>query len=202
MKYCRLLLAAVGATVVLGALSSTASARTLSSSSSRIYAAFESVRFRTPEAIVECVVTLEGSLHSRTIDKIVERLIGYITSAVLGTCVTGTATILRETLPWHVRYASFTGTLPNISRLVTHVIGSAFQIRGPGVFEPACLARSTATEPAIGTYEREVRTGELTGVEISGTIRTTCFGIAGSFTSSRPVPTAGANGARITVTLI
>jgi hypothetical protein len=66
---------------------------------------------------VRCPVTLEGSLHARTMSKVVETLIGYITSARVfeAACVGGRAGFKTETLPWTIRYNSFTGTLPNIS---------------------------------------------------------------------------------------
>jgi hypothetical protein len=199
MKLCKLLLTALGATVVLGALVSTASAGRLESSSQTLRANFTSVRFQMPEGIVDCQVTLSGSLHSRTISKVPGTLIGFINDARLGPCVNpGTATILTETLPWHVRYLSFSGTLPNITRLVTNVIGSAFRVRYESFL--ACLGRSTVERPATGTYERNTATGELTGVTIGGAIPTSCF-FNGTFSSSAPVPTSS-TGARITVRLI
>ena len=92
MKLCKLLLAAVGATVLLGSLVSSASARAFSVDNSNIRAAFREVRFHFPEATVICQVTLEGSLHSMTIAKTIGSLIGYITRATLGPCQAGTAT--------------------------------------------------------------------------------------------------------------
>src|SRR4051794_14739384 len=164
MKFCKVLLAALGATVLLGALVSTASARNFSTSSQTLRASFREVRWRLPFGITNCQVTLEGSLHSRTIDKVPGRLIGYITSAALGSCSSGTATILRETLPWHVRYANFTGTLPNITSLGTNVIDASFRVRE--TFTITCLARSTAAQPAIGTFNRDVVGRTLTTAEI------------------------------------
>jgi hypothetical protein len=191
MKLCKLLLTALGATVVLGALVSTASAGRLESSSLTLTANFSSVRFQMPEGTVDCVVSLSGSLHSRTITKTRGSLMGFINDARLGACVNpGTATILRETLPWHVRYESFSGTLPNITRLVTHVIGSSFRVRYESFL--SCLGRSTAERPAIGTYERNTATGALTGVTIGGSIPTSCF-FNGTFSSSSAVP-AGTGG--------
>jgi hypothetical protein len=202
MKLSKLLLAGLGATVVLGALVSTASAGRLEVSSQTLRAAFSEVIFTEPfSGEVRCVVTLEGSLHSRIIQKVAGTLIGYITRADLGRCVEpGTATILRETLPWHVRYASFSGTLPNITRLTIHVIGSAFRVDFP--FGPACLARTEPNEPAIGNFERNTATTELTAAEIGGRIRTDCLGISGTFASTRTVPTVLNSATRIRVTLI
>jgi len=66
---------------------------------------------------VRCPVTLEGSFHSRTMAKTAESLIGLITRAIVGeaACASGRARFKTETLPWHIRYSSFTGTLPTIT---------------------------------------------------------------------------------------
>jgi hypothetical protein len=202
MKHCKLLLAALGAMVLLGALVSTASAGRLSSSSQTLRSTFREVRFRMPFFTPNCQVTLEGSLHSRTIAKVAGSLIGYINRAILGPCSSGTATILSETLPWHVRYLSFSGTLPSISSIRINVVNASFRIREP--FGITCLARSTATEPAIGTFTREAG-GALTTSEIGGSIRTTgesCGEIPGEFSSDRGPVTAVGSSTRITVTLI
>jgi hypothetical protein len=201
MKLCKLILAAVGATVLLSALVSTASARTLSTSSQTLRSTFRRVRFELPFGDTICEVTLEGSLHSRTIAKSGGSLIGYITRADLGPCSSGAATILRETLPWHVRYKSFAGTLPNITSMRIDVINSSFRVREP--FGVTCLARSTATEPAIGTFNREIG-GALTSSEIGGSIRTgsECGSFPGTFSSDPGTVTVLNSATRITVTLI
>jgi len=201
MKLGKLLIATLGAAVLLSALVSAASARSFSTSSQTLRSTFREVRFTLPFGVTNCQVTLEGSLHSRTIAKVVGSLIGFITRAILGPCSSGSATILTETLPWHTQYRAFTGTLPNITSLSVNVIGSSFRVREPGFV--TCLARSTTTEPAIGTFNREAG-GALTTSEIGGSIRTggECFGQVGSFTSDRgPVTVLGA-ATRITVTLI
>jgi hypothetical protein len=201
MKICKLLLAAAGTTVLLGALVSSASARNFSISNQNIRASFREVNFRGAFGETRCQVTLEGSLHSITMEKSIGRLMGYITSAVLGPCAVGTATIHRETLPWHVRYSGFEGPLPNITSLRTHVIGASWSVREPGGF--TCSARSSAAEPATGTYHRNTATHRLEEVGIGGTIRTTCFGASGSFTSdSARVSLLGAGHTSVFVSLI
>jgi hypothetical protein len=183
MKVCKLLLAAAGATVLLGTLVSSASARNLSISSQTIRASFSSVEFHLAETTSRCHVTMEGSMHSRTVAKVLGSLFGYVTSAILGPCAAGTATILRETLPWHIRYSGFQGTLPNITSYIQHLVGAAWRIREAGGV--ACLSRSTAAEPVVGTIHRNTVTGRVGEMGISGTIRTgiECFGISGSFRS-------------------
>lgn len=192
MKLYKLLLAAVGATVLLGTLVSGASARQFEVNDQHIRALFSRVEFRAAFGTTVCHVTLEGSLHSRTLSKVAETLIGYITTAILGPCERGTATILTETLPWHVRYESFTGRLPEISSIRTRVVGAAFRVREPGGI--TCLSQSTATEPARGIYNIGAG-GTITSAEIGGTIRTSC-GVSGTFTSDRgPVLILGTNSA-------
>jgi hypothetical protein len=200
MKLCKLLLAAMGATVLLGALVSSASARNFSVSEQHIRSSFSRVDFHFPEITTTCHVTLEGSLHTRTIAKTLGSLIGYITSAILGPCANGTATILRETLPWHVRYSGFSGTLPAITSVTVHVIGAAWRIRESGGI--ACLARSTTGEPAIGRFHIDASGHATAGIE--GSIRTgfECLGIAGSFRSDSPQLLAFSTQTAVSVRLI
>jgi hypothetical protein len=203
MKVYKLFLAAVGATVLLGALISSASARNLSISNQSIRASFSSVSFNGPFGTTRCHVTLEGSLHARTFAKVSGSLIGYITSAILGPCQSFSFTILRETLPWHVRYSGFNGPLPSITSLITHVVGFAYRIREPGGV--TCLARSEANEPAVITYHRNTTTQRLEEAGISGRIRTgpECFGAALTLASdSARVSVLGASHTSIFVSLI
>jgi hypothetical protein len=60
-------------------------------------------------------------------------------------CETGLVTVLTETLPWHIAYASFGGILPNITRLQFSLIGGSVLIE---VLGSRCLARSTIEQPA------------------------------------------------------
>ena len=204
MRICRLLLATAGAAVLLGALVSGASARQFSLSNQAFRSSFASISFDVENTIFRnrCQVTLEGSLHSRTLTKSSGTLIGYITSAILGPCE-WPSTILRETLPWHVRYSGFTsaGGLPEILSIITHVIGFSWRIR---VLESVCLVRSSATEPIIITYPRNLITHEIKEARLSGTVRTglECLTIAGTFGGSAPVSLLGTTSTRISVSLI
>lgn len=199
MKLSKLLLATIGATVLLGALVGSASAGRLSTTSQTLRSSFRTVTFRGLFGNIRCQVTLEGSLHAATIAKVTGSLIGYITEARLGPCESGTATILRETLPWHAQYDSFAGTLPRITRIIIRVIGARFQVREPAF---TCLATSTEEAPALGTFTRDTATGVLTGSTIGGTgIETTC-GRVGAFESDTGPVTVLGSTTRITVTLI
>jgi hypothetical protein len=99
---------------------------------------------------LECNVTLGGSFHSRTFNKTSGSLVGSITRATVNTCVNGiTATVLAADLPWHYRFNSFTGTLPNVTGVLLQIVNMGIRIAGPDI--PPCLFRTDATEPAGGT---------------------------------------------------
>jgi hypothetical protein len=202
MKIRKLLLATAGATVLLGALASSASAGRLEISTQAIRSQWRSLQFNAPFGTFTCQVTLEGTLHSRSMVKTIGSLIGYITRARFGPCTTGSATILTETLPWHVRYSGFTGILPEINSLIVHVIGYAFRIREPGGL--TCLARSTAAQPAVGTFHRDTVTHLLTEVGISGRIRVgaECFGAEGELRSDSGTVSVSNSNTRVNVSLI
>jgi hypothetical protein len=199
----RTLLALAGATVLLAALTSIASAGRLSTSSQQLRATFVSLEFEGAFGVIRCQVTIEGSFHSRTTTKTIGSLVGYITRAVLGPCSAGTATILTETLPWHVRYSGFEGTLPEISNLRAHVVGASLRVREPGG-GVTCLARSTAAEPGTATFNRDTVTGALTTARVGG-IATTgaeCFSARATFIGTSSSFTVSNSTSRITISLI
>ena len=206
MKLRKLLLATVGATVLLGALVGSASARTLSLSNQFLEAQFRRVTFEGAGLRITCEVHLSGSLHRRTLAKRVGSLIGYITQAELQRdvdpdgCETGQASILRETLPWHVRYLGFTGTLPNITQIIVNVIRFAFRFESGGGL--ACLATSTEARPWIITFARSVATRILTTATLGGRIPSTNCGIDFTFGSDQAQVFLLNSTTRITLTLI
>lgn len=150
---------------------------------------------------VICPVTMEGSFHSKTISKVAEALVGYVKTATVGTCREGRARVLTETLPWHIRYESFSGTLPNITGINLRLVGAAFAIeKGLSV---VCLAKTSATNPAKGTIN--VTGGSVTGLDVNSaaTIPTTgafCPFANGKFAGHSNVTTP--TGGSITVTLV
>jgi len=208
MKIHKLVLGAVGAMVLLGSLiASSASARVFSADSQSITASFSEVIFREPAfgATANCRVTLEGSLHSATVDKTPGTLIGSITRGIVGQCVGTTGgTILQETLPWNVRYSGFEGPLPEIRSLIIHVIGAAFRARlSNGI---TCLARTELNEPGRGRFHFDAAPSNHVRAGIEGAIRTgsECGGFRGTLSTevtSRYVKRSGTTTA-ISVTLI
>jgi hypothetical protein len=145
------------AAIVLGVASHAAAGRRFLVSNLLFRIEFSKLLFNNSVIGLECEVTLEGSFHSRSISKVSGALIGQITRAVTGTCTGGTATFLNgaggtmNTLPWHVRYDSFAGDLPNITRIVIQIVGLAVLLRDSGL---TCLYLSTGEFPAMGTLER------------------------------------------------
>jgi len=81
-----------------------------------------------------CPVTLEGSFHARTFAKRIDAIIGTVTRAFVPAGVycqpgAGEASFLSSSLPWPVHYASFSGLLPNITRMRVWLEGVAFKLR-------------------------------------------------------------------------
>jgi hypothetical protein len=139
----KLILTALAASLLLSAMVSTASARNLSVSNQNIRATWTLLEFAVSrEVSVRCQVTLEGSFHTRTIAKVADALIGAITRAIVKqeACREGTGsafngveryngTTTPNTLPWHITYRSFRGTLPNIESIRIALSRFRFGIR-------------------------------------------------------------------------
>jgi len=207
-KYARTLLALVGATIVLSALVSGASAGRLSTSSRNIRATWSSLEFIEPlGTTVRCPLTLEGSLHSSTIAKVLGALIGHISRGTINdaVCSGGRFTILQASLPWHVRYNGFVGTLPNITALKTSVIGMSYRSATPAGI---CLFTSTAAQPLQLDFSRSTVTRALTAATVGGPMTSNegCgpFGTRITLTlgGTSNVPTVLGGAAAITITLI
>ena len=129
-------LTALMASLLLASAISTASARSLSVSNPNIRAVWSNLELVSPGIVtVRCRVTLEGRLHSSTIAKVERSLIGAITRADVDTeaCTNGRARPRTETLPWHVTYEGFTGTLPNITAIILLLSRIRFQLIVPGL---------------------------------------------------------------------
>src|SRR5437868_527291 len=126
MRLGKVILVVGAASVLLAACVGVASAGRLSASATTVNATWVRLIFSGGIGNAECEVIINGIFHQRTITKIRLSLTGMITAANITRCPRGAATVLRETLPWHVRYDSFQGTLPNISLIRALVVGLAF----------------------------------------------------------------------------
>jgi hypothetical protein len=159
------LLAGLAAAAVLAlALAAGASARQFEINQQAIRAVWSgemsSMTFGLPIGVnVICPVTLEGSLHSRRLSKISGLLMGYITRAgtTKSSCNGGIMLFLTaeesegepNTLPWHIRYQSFEGTLPAITGIHVLVVDMSFRLTVTLMgMSRRCLYRSTETMPA------------------------------------------------------
>jgi hypothetical protein len=139
----RLILSALLASLLMGLAVNSASAGRFSVSNTKFRIAWTNVTLADPNevVIIGCPVTLEGSFHSATIRKSTGALIGAITRGTIKTesCSGGSYMILRETLPWHLTYEAFSGTLPNILGMRTLISRYAIQLRARVIVEITCL---------------------------------------------------------------
>jgi hypothetical protein len=149
----KLLLAGLAATLALWAAVGTAGARRFELSEQHIRATWMEFTLTDTSLFKSvCPITIEGSFHSRTLSKVSGQLIGYITTAL--TDKNRCATQFRfkslwfdeggiANLPWHIRYDSFSGTLPAI-------VGIRLQLIEMGVKfeETTCEYKSEAAMPA------------------------------------------------------
>ncbi|HEX7290545.1 MAG TPA: hypothetical protein VF250_05380 [Conexibacter sp.] len=158
---------ATGCALALGV--ATASAGRLSITSQSISITWSAVRFNEGAAV--CPVTMEGSLHGRTMAKSAGTLVGFVMRARTSRCSVGTAVLLTvedgqtSTVPWHIRYDSFSGALPDITRVRWHIVGLSYRVLEELEF---CLYTSTTTRPALLDLTREAG-GAVTTAAFFGT---------------------------------
>jgi hypothetical protein len=165
----KLVMGGLAAAMLLAFAVGTASARRFQVSEQRFYVIWSSLEFEGGLFIpVKCPVTLLGSFHSRTISKVSGQLIGHITHVDVreASCTNGSATALKETLPWHVQYNSFAGGLPAITSVRVALVGAKFLVEIPGVI--ACLYTTTQERPAFGAIT--ISGGDATTLAASGEI--------------------------------
>jgi len=203
----KLVLAGLTAGLLMALAVSSASANRLSLTNTSFRAVWSSLRFFGEGGITgeaRCPVTLEGTFHSATIVKSIGALIGYVTRATSGSgaaCAHGSSTILQETLPWHVTYEGFSGTLPRISRIRLLLIGASFRVE-PGFGN---CKYGHPTENAAG--EINLTNGEATSLTADPVIRLRGFGEfgcppEGGFEGTTSSLTLLGNTSRITIRLI
>jgi hypothetical protein len=201
----KLVVAGLAAALAFGALSSTSSANRIALSGRQWRATWNKLRY-VGFVTIECHVTIEGSFHSRTLSKVLEALIGYVTRATVDStnCTGGSARALTETLPWHIRYGGFTGTLPKIETILLKVAGFRYLIQW-GTIE--CLFASTVSSPMKPTMNINTTTGvaeslrwdETAEIPISsGSSTCSSYRFEGTVNSFTEGPTT----TKITVTLV
>jgi hypothetical protein len=171
-RHTKLVMGALIAALMLSAAVTTASARRFEFSNQRFLAIWEGVEpliFGAGGQTIRCDATIEGSFHSRTISKVCGQLVGYVTEArIAHPCEIGDAWFQNgieeipgegrtNTLPWHIRFESFTGVLPRITGIRLQVINMAWLLHNE-LWN--CLYKSTAAKPAFGI----LRVNEVTGL--------------------------------------
>jgi hypothetical protein len=218
----RLLLSALIAALTLSAAVTTAHARRIELSNTSIRTVWtETSPLELVGAFglvtIRCQVTIEGTFHSRILSKVSGQLIGYITSAaVKRPCTNGEAWVQNGTeevpgegrvssLPWHILFISFTGTLPRIRTIRLSLRGVGFLVRSAGT---ACLFLTTTANPAMGEIEVNETTGEITSlrpdetVSIPPLIELEGFCSSGRFRGRGAVSLTGGTTTRIIVRLV
>lgn len=199
MKTSKLLLAVVSATVLLGALVTSASANHLEISSQTSRATWTRWNFRSGSGTFECEVVLSGSFHSRTIAKTAGSLIGYITEASVTRCTRNGMTVNRESLPWHRTYKGFSGTLPNITGIEETIVGAEWRFR-EAAFGLTCTIRREKSSTIL-TYA--ISSGVVTSASVSGTSPCEGSGLSTTFTLEGSTERVeNGSGARLTIRLI
>jgi hypothetical protein len=158
----KLSLAALSALLILACAVGSASANRLSISNRNIRATWSRITFAGAGLTINCPLTIEGSFHSATISKVRSVLAGFLSRATVlsASCEgSGTASVPQASLPWHVRYDSFRGTLPSITGIRGAVVGDSFTVN----IGFACLYISTAASPAFAIAN--LAAGTITGLE-------------------------------------
>lgn len=218
--YVKLVITGLLAAAALAALVGSASANRLSITNRNIRAVWTSLEFLGPVTI-RCRATLEGTLHSNTINK-VEALVGYITAARIGRpCTGGSAwayngtevnealpppNTLPTSLPWHVVYANFMGSLPGVTGVEFRVGLARFLYRANffGI-NLLCVYRSSPARGLLRLRANLGAGGVVTSLEASGTIESETLGCPeGEFNDSGTdsVVTLLGTATRISITLI
>lgn len=129
------------------------------------------------ESSVRCPLTLTGTFATTALTKTTRGLVGNIVNSAIGfpTCANGRPNVLAETLPWHVRYESFTGTLPAIGSIALEVIGLSYRWE-LNLLSISCLFSATEAAPARWRASLE-RGGAITSVRWDETKRIPGTGI-------------------------
>lgn len=193
MRTTRQIGAVLAAALLLASAVGSASARNLSTSNQNIRVTFTSIELGTESVIIRCPVTLEGSFHARTIAKVAGSLVGAVTrhQTKQESCTGGIAagfngteryngTTPSSTLPWHLSYESFAGTLPNITSAQFLYSRFRFGIRDTSSF---CTGQyGTAEDNIVVSATREAGGGITAVAPVEGRNVATLFRRDAGFT--------------------
>jgi hypothetical protein len=213
----KLILAGLTASLIMGLAVELASAGRISTSNQRFRVTWStlSVASLENEFSIRCPLTLEGSFHSATVRKTRGALIGALTRATINgsepPCTGGRLTVLQESLPWHVTWEGFRGTLPRIEA-ITFLL-SRYAWRGEATvlgFRIACLFKdqgrpeeNLASDAAVNPETGQITTDTVGGGRYSSWLSgSELCPRRGSFSGQGQVFLLGSSTTRITVTLI
>jgi hypothetical protein len=159
----KLVLGAFVVILPLAAMAGAAAGRRIEASESLLYGLFTPLRMVSAEGSfsIACNITILATMISRTFSKVSGasiRRVGHV--VVAEPCTGGRARVLAETLPWDVRFNSFTGTLPSITSIRLQVVGMALQVE---VLFGTCLYATSGAHPAM--FDENLNAaGEATGI--------------------------------------
>ena len=158
-RHTRYIISGLIAALVLAAAVGTAQARRLALSEQFFLSHFPALTFEGSSINIACAVSIEGSFHSRTIEKVARALIGYISEVrIKRPCTGGEAIAVTrqerggESLPWHILYERFIGALPNIEGIELTLDNPLFLVSIGGV---PCQYRANTSSPMRGIVNRE-----------------------------------------------
>jgi hypothetical protein len=169
-KRTRIILGALITALALSAAVGTANARRFALSESHFLSHFRELTFQNSNGSLRviCPVSIEGSFHSRTFEKVARSLIGYISEArVQRRCTGGEAWIQSsqergageaESLPWHILYERFIGNLPSITGIELTLDNALFLLM---LGATRCVYRSSTSSPMRGIINRETTNGRV-----------------------------------------
>jgi hypothetical protein len=117
------------------------------------------------EPLLECEVVFTVSLH-RSIAKSAGALAGAVNEWSARNCRYGTVILLSASLPWHITYVSFTGTLPSISSLRLQINNMSLLVNAFGGFA-RCLYSGNIQLTSRGSPITEFRIDETIGFPLA-----------------------------------
>ena len=134
--YTKLFVGTLAATALSASLVASASAGRIFLSNRNFRTVYAPLQFAAESQTISCNATMEGTFHSSTIVKVVGSLIGYVNRATVDTpnCSDNSggsarALIQQASLPWHIQYVGFIGTLPSV-RIRDQIINASFRVLG------------------------------------------------------------------------
>ncbi|MBS1869464.1 MAG: hypothetical protein JSS99_07345 [Actinobacteria bacterium] len=206
------LLGILVATALFAVLASTASAREFEVSETRARVVYRPLIFQSTEGAdrISCTVTLEGTFHYRTIAKVERSLFGYVTRAAVDTanCASSPvgiqARVLTETLPWHLQYKDFAGTLPEVRPRITLIRAGFDLIRVPilGTCKYIITTNGIVVGPGGGGINEGTRASRIIAENGVASPSITPFCPEGRFTSNAEPITVLGGTTTVTVRLI